>query len=151
MPTTSTAVNGKNCAIRLDNESGVLTDISGSANEVTVKRNRQIGDYNAFGDNETYRTIGVRDATVDVTLIFSKGGGESLRLLKAWDNEANGSYRTLQFDVVGALPGTTSPIDRWSGEVVLESFEIPAKVDEAKPIMVKCSLKVHGDLAWSEV
>jgi hypothetical protein len=142
MPTTTKAVNGKDCDIWLDDLNGTLTKLTAMANEVTIKYTQQVGDYNAFSDVSTYRLEGVESIEVEATFIFSKEDTAAVDLLRLW--RANKGYRTLQFDIKGH-----GVVDRYTGEVVYDSLEIPAKVDEAKPINVKVPLKVHGDLPWS--
>lgn len=146
MPTTTSAINARDVVVYLDNDVGSLVNISGSANEISIKMGNAIGDFNVFTDKYTYRTEGVQDISVDMTVVFTKVSAEAVDMLRLWKSQ--GGNRTIQINVpVGS--GTLT--DRYQGEVFWESLDIPLKADEAKPIMVKCSMKVSGDLPWSRV
>lgn len=145
MPATATAVNAKGCVVKLDNGAGTLTDISGSANEVNINMEGALGDYNVFGDDDTYRTEGVRNASIDVTIVFTTATNEGRDILKNW--RSTRGARTLQVDV----PNSASGSDRYMAEVMWEKMDLGLKVDEAKPITVKASLKPHGPIAESIV
>jgi hypothetical protein len=140
MPTTSTARNSIACKIELDDETGTLRDISGSANEISHDFERQLGDFNVFGDYATYRLQGVEDETVEITILYTTATNEGFDILRRW-RESRG-LRTLKWTPLGTG-------EYWQGEFLLESFNVPVKVDEAKPIMVKATLKPHGAVDWS--
>lgn len=140
MPVTSTAINAKSCKIYLDDELGVLQDISGSANEVQIDLDRKLGDFNVFGDDETYRLEGKKDGSIDLTVLYTRATKEGFRLVRDW-REAGGA-RTIRVDV----PDSSTGADRYEGEVLAEKISIPLKADEAKPIPVKLTLKAHGKI-----
>ncbi len=51
MPVTSTAINAKSCKIYMEDELGVLQDISGSSNEEQIDLDLKQGDFNVIGDD----------------------------------------------------------------------------------------------------
>ncbi len=145
MPATSTAINAKNCKIYLDDELGVLQDISGSANEVQLDLDQKLGDFNVFGDDDTYRLEGKRDNSADLSILYTKASKEGFKIIKQW--RETGGARTLRVDV----PDSTQGNDRYEGEFLYEKISIPLKTDEAKPIPVKITLKINGKLTPTTV
>lgn len=140
MPSTNTARNACGVKIELDDEAGTLRDISGSANEVNLSFETELGDYKVFGDRATYRIECAEDASVDLTVLYTTATHEGYDVLRRW-REARG-LRTLKL----TLPTTGG--ETYQGEFLLEKFDLPLKSDDAKPIMVKATLKPSGAVDW---
>lgn len=140
MPERKTAVNACAVIIKIQNELGQMVDISGSANEATIKLERDLGDYVVFNDKNTYYIECKEDATVDLTCIYTQKQNEGADILKRW--WTMGGPRTIQI----FIPQGTKGYDQWQGEAICESQEYPLKADDAKPIMIKTSLKMDGGI-----
>lgn len=140
MPERKTAVNACGCLVKLDNEIGILCDISGSTNEATIKLERELGDYNTFNDDQTYYLECKESADVELTAIYTTEHNGSVDILAQWW-EMKGA-RTIQIYIPQGVKGW----HKWQGEAICESLEFPLKSDDAKPIMVKAALKMDGGI-----
>lgn len=133
MPATTTAVNGCGAIIELDDKLGSLVDISGSANEFNINFDNTLGDYKVFGDANTYRMECGKDASIDLTIVYTSATNEGHDLLKDW-------YSARGLRSVSIQVGS----DVYSAEVFWEKISFGAKSDDAEPIMVKVNLKPNG-------
>lgn len=141
MPATTTARNACGVKIEMDDDTGVLREISGSANEVNLNFEHQLGEYKVFGDRAMYRLECGVDATLEMTVLYTTGASEGYDIMRRW--RELGGLRTVRL----TLP--TSGGETYQGEFLVESIELPMKSDEAKPIMVKASLKPSGIVNWT--
>lgn len=138
MAQTTTARNACDARLYLDNASGVLVDISGSTNNVKIGLTRDIGDFKSFGTQWRGRLTCGRDSKVSLVIIFSTTASEGYQLLKGWWTA--GGDRTFQVDIPEDAIGN----DRYSGEFVLASLDLPLASDDAKPIAVTAELLPNG-------
>jgi hypothetical protein len=135
MPSTDSAINACGAIIRVADEFGDLIDISGSSNEVSLDFDAELGDYKVFGDAAKYRLECGIDASLDLTVVYTTGTREGMSILKRW--RKNRGLRVVHV-LVGA--------DLYKGSFLLEKMSLPLKSDDAKPIMVKASLKPNGNV-----
>ncbi len=142
MPTSTTTVNACGVSILLADEMGQMVDISGSSNEANIDFDNALGEYKAFGDSAMFRLECGTDGSIDFTAFYSRGLREAYDLLKRW-RKLRGP-RMIQINV----PGNTAGADRYQAQVLYEKISLPLKSDEAKPIMVKASLKPNGYIDW---
>lgn len=135
MPTTTTTVNGCGAVITLEDgaETPTAVDISGSSNEFSIDFDNTLGTYKAFGDAATYRMECGTDASIDITIMYSTGASEGMRLLKAW-KAARGARGVV----------ITLGSDTYTADVFWEKISFSAKSDDANPVAVKVTLKPHG-------
>lgn len=140
MPESKTAVNACGCIIKIENELGQMVNISGSANEATIKLERELGDYTVFNDDQTYYIECKENSSVDLTVIYTRGQNEGSDIIKRWWRMKG--PRTIHIYV----PQGTKGWDLWRGQAICESQEYPLKADDAKPIMVKAALKMDGGI-----
>lgn len=133
MPTTTSTVNGCGAIITLEDGTEAVVDISGSANEFSINFDNTLGDYKVFGDANTYRMECGRDASIDLTILYSTGTGEGWAVLKQWR-----AVRGLRAVTI------TLGEDVYSADVYWEKISLGAKSDEATPVMVKATLKPNG-------
>jgi hypothetical protein len=145
MPATTTATNACGVSIFLDDAGGTLRDISGSSNEVNLKFSNSLGEYKVFGDSSTYRIECAQDASLEMTILYTRTNNEGMDILKNW-RETRGA-RTVQIN----MPTNTPGADRYTGEFFYEDIDIPLKADEAKPVMCKVTLKPNGYVDLSVV
>jgi hypothetical protein len=145
MPATTTAVNACGVSIFLDDEGGTLRDISGSSNEISLKFENKLGDFKVFGDGSTYRIECGLDSSLEITVLYTRTANEGMDILKKW-RELRG-LRTVQINTPTNTPGA----DRYMGEYLWETIDLPFKADESKPIMVKAVLKPSGYVDLSTV
>lgn len=145
MVATSTAINACDAVIHLANHLGVTFDISGSANELTLDLNNEIGDYKIFGSRARLRLVCGKDASLSLKIWYTRGGNEALDLLKRWYFTYGKQARFLKF----YLPDESVGSDAYDGYYVLESMSIPVSSEEAGPIAVDVNLLPSGDVNWS--
>lgn len=146
MSLTTTAWNGCDCVINLDNASGVLTDISGSSNSAEIDFSNDIGEYKNFGTKWKGRIPCGKDASIKLKIVASKAAAEAMRIALDWFFTTNGQ-KTIQIDA----PDSTTGSDRFVAEVVLEDFSIPLAADEASPVMCELSLLPNGAVTWTQL
>lgn len=145
MPTTSTAINACGASILIENEFGELIDISGSANEVNLDFDNDLGEFKVFGDRAKYRLECGLDTSLDFTALYTTGQREAMDLIKSW--RQNRGARRIQVNV----PRNVSGADRYEGRFFYEKINIPLKADEAKPVMSKVSAKPNGEVTYTKV
>lgn len=146
MPATTTAVNACGVKIELDNAAGVLTDISGSSNEATIDFKIDLGEFKVFGDAWRRRLACGKDASISLRVIYTTAADEGLDLVRDWFFSSD--YKTARTCRI-SIPDGTNGSDSYTCEVLLESFNIPTKSDEAAPIMVAVELKPTGEVTYA--
>lgn len=146
MPVTSTAINGCDAVIYLDNASGVAVNISGMANEFNMELNKDLGEFKVFGNAWRWRLECGKDASVDLSVVYSRDVDGALDILRDWYFNGSGA-RTLELN----LPNESIGADKYQLEAMLENLSIPTVSDEAGPIMVSATLKPNGPVLWSVV
>lgn len=139
MAQTTSAVNACDAVVKLDNEDGVLADISGSSNEVSMDFNNDLGEFKSFGTRWRGRLECGSDASIKLNIIYSQNDAEALTKLREWFFVDRG-----QKTLVVEIPDSSVGGDRYTMEVFLEKMSVPVKADEAAPIMVSCDLKPTG-------
>ncbi len=138
MPVTSTAVNACGVNIQLEDEMGLMADVSGSSNEANLDFSNTLGDYKVFGDRATYRLECGEDGSLELTVLFTRTQREAMDILNRW-RKLRGRRRCV-INVPENEPGA----GRYEAYYRWEKINIPLKADEAKPIMVKATLKPDG-------
>ena len=146
MAQTTTAVNGCDAVVQLDGTTGLLVDISGSSNSVDIDFDNDIGDFKTFGTKWKGRLACGKDATIKLKIVYTTTTAEAMRILLDWFFVTNGR-KTVQIDI----PSSGAGGDRYSGEVVLSKFSVPAPSDEPKPILVEMELLPDGAIAWTQL
>lgn len=146
MSQSTTVWNGCDVVLKLDNSSNVLTDISGSSNDVSIDFSQDIGDYKTFASKWKGRIPCGKDAKIKLKIVASKDTAEALKNILDWYFTTGGS-KSIQIDA----PDSTTGSDRFTGEVVLESFSIPLTADDASPVMAEVNLLPNGALSWATI
>lgn len=147
MAATNTAVNACDAVIKVDDENGVLKDISGSTNEVNLSLEKKTGEVKVFGTDWPIRMTCGRDGQLELTIVYSTGLEEGKDILNEWFFGPLNNARTVQV----ILPEAGAGSDIYYGEYVLTNYEpFGAKADEATPIMVKATLKPHRQLDYAK-
>lgn len=147
MPQTTTHENAIDCQIYLDDDAGVLKEISGSSNKVDLELENMVGELNTFGTRWKVRKVAGKDATVDIDIVFTTAEDEGYDLIDKWFFDGNDSPRTLRIDVPKSINGAR----RYQGEFVLESFSVPLDSEEADPIKSSVSLKPTGAITRTTI
>ena len=147
MTESTTIINACDASVWLDNASGVLKDISGTTNNLTLALSRNVGATPVFGSRWPRRKMCGNDCQVDFTILYSTAGDEAMDILKDWIMGTVDDARSF----VVYLPDKNVGSDKYYGEFVLESLNIPATAGEGKPIEVTGRLLVDGSFATTSV
>lgn len=148
MPQTSTAINACDAVIRLEDENGVLVDISGSSNEVTIDFDNEVGDYKSFGSRWKGRIVCGSDASFKLKIIYSTAANEAMDIWKSWFFGEHDDRRRIQVN----FPDENTGSDRYEAMVVLESANgLGAPADQASPIMLDLTLLPHNGVAHNTI
>lgn len=145
MTQTTTAINACDAGIWLDNISGVLKDISGSSNSVTIGLSQTLGAFRNFSSKWPKRLECPKDATFRLVITYSTAADEAIDILQNWFFAASPGARTLKI----YLPDKNIGSDVYSAEVRLDSLDIPATAGEAAPITVTANLLPDGEVNFA--
>lgn len=143
MPASSTAVNACDVVIRIEDANGQLVDISGSSNEVNIDFSNDIGEFKPFGNKSRRRLMCGTDAKVALKAFYTQAAGEATDLMKQWQFRKR-TKRAFQVCIPDDSPGS----DIYEGYVLLSTFSIPGKSDDANPIMLSADLLPDGEITW---
>ena len=148
MAQTTTAINGCDGVIKVDNDAGNLQDISGSSNQITIERLLRTSDdvYTFSTDYPLTLTCG-KKATVTIRIVYSTDELEGMQLFNEWYENHATTKRTVQID----LPDSTAGSDRYTFECLIERFTFSTEAGDANPIMAEIVLKPSGTFTWAQV
>ena len=149
MAQSTTAVNDCDVVVSLDNDSGVLTDISGSTNAVQIRLTNEIGTYRRVDNDYPVRRLLSKDATLSLAVLYSTTADEALDILRDWVSEAvaYNNARTVRVDVPDSSVGS----DRYQMEVLPDGLDLALAADNAGPVMVSATLQSTGGLTVSTI
>ncbi len=140
MAQTTNAVNACDVVISLDNAAGALTDISGSSNQCSIGMTVATAETNTFEGQWSIKKACKTAATISLQALYSTLDTEASNILADWFFNSNGVSRSVQIDVPSSAGGS----DRYTGEFVLESLDIPLSADDAGVILLSASLSNDG-------
>src|SRR5512139_3171847 len=84
MAQTTTHVNACDASIWLDTAAGVLTDISGSSNSVTMNFSREVGELRTFQVKWPVRLGCGKDAEFTLRAVYSTAAAEAVDIIRDW-------------------------------------------------------------------
>jgi len=142
---TTTGVNACDVDLRLDNDSGIPVNISGSSNALEMEFSQDLQAYwTMYRGRMPVRLSCREDAAIQVQVIYSTTDNEAVDLLTDWYFNHPGTGRTLTIHI----PDYTIGSDVYTGEVMLETLSIPSSAEEPMPIPVQATLLPSG--AWTK-
>lgn len=141
MTTTSTAFTACDSVLKLDNDVGTLTDISGSSSNVDVNFDNKIGEFRVFGDEYVQRMQCGKDSSITIKGIATTAANEIRDLIEDWYFSGTGK-RTFQLNMPSEAVGST----RYQVECLLKSFSFSADSSAAEPIMYSIELAPVGQV-----
>lgn len=147
MTDSTTIINACDASLWVDNASGTLKDISGTSNAMTIALSNKVGDSPVFGSQWPRRKSCGKDCQIDLTILYSTAADEALDILRDWILSNSNAARSFAV----YLPDKNVGSDKYSGEFVLESVNIPATAGEGKPIEVKARLLIDAALSHTNV
>src|SRR3990167_7380272 len=101
MAQTTTHANACDVALFVDDDNGALTNISGSANNVSMELTRTLGSLVTFEGNWDIVTACKRSGTITIGAVYSTASGEARELLEGWffGDDGGTDSRTVQINV----------------------------------------------------
>jgi len=144
MAKTSTPVYKQQAVTSIDNASGTLTDITSTNSTITVALQRQSSETYVFGDDTAIQGIGKSTGTVSGTIVYSTNAAEARAMYNEWYFTSEGAARTVTIDV----PDSASGSDRYSGELVLNSFT-PVDGDAGSGELMMMQVEMKGPISWT--
>lgn len=145
MAQTTTAVNACDAGIWLDNGTLIPTGIGGSANNVDMNFDQEIGEFRTFGSRWPGRLECGKDANFTLNIVYSSAADEAFDILKTWFFASSPGNRTLSV----YIPDKNVGSDHFQAECKIEGLSWTAGSDEAGPIMVTANLLPDGEVALS--
>jgi hypothetical protein len=98
----------------------------------------------SFGSRWPTRKQCSKDASAQITIIYSTAADEAMDILRNWVFAADPGARTLSV----YLPDKNVGSDHYYGEFVIDGdVEIPAEAGDSDPIAVTLPLAVTGELS----
>lgn len=149
MAQTTTAYNACDVVVKLDDDVGVLQDVSGSLNKATFSVPANIAEFRTFGTVWPGRLCCGMDGPLTLNGWASTAADEVLDLLKKWRfaSGAPCSKRTVEI----FMPDSSAGSDKYSGEYLLENLEYDLTAGEGKPIPITATLALSGELDYTVV
>ena len=142
MAQTTTHANACDVVLQIDNAAGTLTNISGSANQVSMELTRTLGSLVTFEGNWDIVTACKRSGTITVGVVYSTASAEARELLEGWffGDTGGSDSRSIQIDVPNSSVGSR----RYTAECVVESMSLPIDASSADPIAMTFQLRTNG-------
>jgi len=147
MAATTTAVNACDVVIKLDNSAGVLTDISGSSNNVKFELTNDTGSATVFGSDWKITLCCKGEVAITLEVLYTTDHLEARALLTDWWFNHKCEARTLQVFVPDASAGS----DIYTVEVIQEKMSLPFSSSDAAPILISTSMKNTGAMVPTTV
>lgn len=139
---TDTAIVACDAGIWLDNLSGVLKNIGGSANEVAMNFDNPQGAFRTFGSKWPKRLECGKDASYTLSIVYSTATDEGFDILKNWFFAANPGARTCKI----YLPNKNVGSDVYSGEFKIQDLKFTPVAGSADPVTVTATLLPTGEV-----
>lgn len=147
MATVSPAFNTKNCHFLIQLHDLTLYNFSGYLAEGGMEFSTNLGDFNVFEDDWTYRLAGKKDASGTLNIVGSTGAGSMLRWAKDWWFSHHAEARRI----VMSLPDSSVGSERVDGHFMLETMPWQAQASEAGPFIVSLTVQATGEIIPSIV
>lgn len=148
MTQTTSQVNSCDTTVKIDDENGVLQDVTGSSSAVDPEFLQRVGDgLRTFGTDWPVRAACGRDGTFTWRAVYSQDASEAKYILMDWFFNHSKTSRTFQVDVPDSNPGS----DRYAMECFLESLRFSDESGNPDPIMVEAVLRPTGAISWTPI
>lgn len=138
MTATTTAINGCNAAIYVDDISGSPTEYSGSANSFELSFSKTIGEYVTFQDTHMKRLECKKDGSLTFQIMYTTSPTEARAMLSEWWEA--GGIRTISIYPNGNDAGE----EEYTGEFILSEFSFSGAADDANPIAISVTCVPNG-------
>lgn len=148
MSQTTTQINSCDTSVELDDENGILQDVTGSSSAVNPEFVQNVGDgLRTFGTDWPVRQACGRDGTLTWRAVYSQADNESAYMLWDWYFNHPKTSRTYRISVPDKNPGS----DQFAFEVFLERLTFSDEAGSADPIMLEATLRPTGAITWTVI
>ena len=127
-------VHGAFSVLWLDDQSGTCRNMTGDVTSITFNRTKNLAEVTTMGSPHVQRIDGLRDATMDVTGLYSSCGTPAAVIGLLDQMYSNSAHARVQYLPAGSITGC--PI--YTGCVRLSNYSINSPVDG--PVAVNFSL-----------
>lgn len=141
-PFPNSAAGPLECKVRLEDAEGNLWDISGSSARVGVNPAKTTGAYRTGGSRWQGRVSGIKDADVELQIVYSQGQNEGLWLLKRWFFASTPGLRMVEI----YIPDFEDGSDVYSGEMRIGNLQVPMAYSDSGAVIATVPLFVRGEL-----
>jgi predicted secreted protein len=121
-------IHGKNSVFKIDNDAGVLTDISAFCEEVSLSRDIETAETTTFGNDDKNYITGLRDATVSVSGKFDAAAASAIDPVLAG---VLGSASTVSWAYRPNSASVSTSNPEYQGEAIVTSYEVSGGVGDA--------------------
>lgn len=125
-------IHGSTAFFSLDNGGGSVIDLTAKAREVDLTLDQAMHDITVFGMSSHAKTVGLKDGKFTVTFVSDNTIMDHLTGIYA--AQTPGASTTFSF-VIGPR-GSTSGYEKFSGECIMPSLPVSAKVDDIETLQV---------------
>lgn len=139
MAQTTVAQNACEVVLQVDNLAGTLTDLSGSTNQTSMSFSRQVAETHTFDGDWAIKKSCKKAVSLSIQALYTLSDVEASNLLEDWFHNDNTS-RSVQIDVPNASGGSF----RYTGEFILESYDLPLSAEDAGVILMSFALSNDG-------
>lgn len=147
MPQTNTAINFCDAVIEVDNDGGVLTDISGSSNSVTLSPDVLVGEAGTFGDKWAVRLTCGLDLPITIVVLYTTAANEGWDILKEWFFTYFGAARSVRI----RTPDATAGSDSIAGEFILDDMSWTGEARQGDPVLITANLLPSGEITLAAI
>ena len=142
MSQSTTVFSACDVSVWLDDVNGTPVDISGSSNSVTLNFEHEIGQYIAFGGRWPNRLECGKDASFDITVLYSLTVNEGADVLIDWFFASPPGDRTVSF----YFPDKDVGSDHFSAEVKIEHMDFSGAAGSGDPVEINARLLPNGEV-----
>lgn len=147
MAQTTDSVNACNVVLMVDDSTGTLVDISGSANEATMDFSIQSSETFTFEGDWAIKKSCKKAVTMSINALYSLNDAEASNILEDWFHNSSTTSRTVQLDV----PNDSGGSFRYSAEWIIEGYNLPVSATEAGVIILGFSLSNDGEVTRAAI
>jgi hypothetical protein len=146
MAQSTTAYNACDVSVWVDDDTGTLTDVSGSSNSIGANFVNELGTWRSFQEKWSARLECAKDGTITLNVVSSTAAGEAWAIFTEWYFVSGGSRTFSWYE-----PDKNVGSHYFTGEYKVESMDSTADNTDANAKIVTVILKPDGAISHSTV
>lgn len=120
------ATHGKRSHVKMDNASGILTDITSIGKDATFGRSTDTADASHFGLNDKEYVAGLNDATFAIKGLFTAAQDQMIN--ETYEAQSAGTLETVTVEY--GPEGSAAGKPNYTQECIITSIEITGSVGD---------------------